>query len=183
MINNQRVVLVTGASSGIGKCCAEYLAKQGYRIYGTSRRAVSTDTRQRSSNANLFQMIRMDVTDDVSVKQGIDHIIAEESCIDVVVNNAGFAIIGSLEDTTIEEAKSQLDTNFFGALRVCRAVLPTMRKQNAGYIVNISSIGGLIGLPFQSAYSASKFALEGAMEALRLEVKPFGIQVVLKVRL
>ena len=179
MTNNQRVVLVTGASFGIGKCCAEYLAKQGYRVYGASRRVVSTDTRQRSSNANLFQMIRMDVTDDVSVKQGIDHIIARESRIDAVVNNAGFAIIGSLEDTTIEEAKSQLETNFFGSLRVCRSVLPVMRQQHSGYIVNISSIGGLISLPFQSAYCASKFALEGAMEALRMEVRPFGIHVVL----
>ena len=179
MIVNQRVVLVTGASSGIGKCCAEYLSQQGYRVYGTSRRAKATDSEQRSSNTNLFQMVQMDVTDESSVKKGIDSIIARESRIDVVVNNAGFAIIGSLEDTTIAEAKSQLETNFFGALRVCRAVLPVMRRQCAGYIVCVSSIGGLIGLPFQSAYSASKFALEGAMEALRMEVRPFGIQVVL----
>jgi NAD(P)-dependent dehydrogenase (short-subunit alcohol dehydrogenase family) len=179
MNNNHRVVLVTGASSGIGKCCAEYLSKQGYRVYGTSRRSYLTDIEQLSSNTKLFQMIPMDVTDESSVKKGIDYIIARESSIDVIVNNAGFAIIGSLEDTTIEEAKSQLETNFFGALRVCRAVLPVMRRQGAGYIVCVSSIGGLIGLPFQSAYSASKFALEGAMEALRIEVRPFGIQVVL----
>jgi short-subunit dehydrogenase len=95
------------------------------------------------------------------------------------VNNAGFAVIGSLEDTTIEEAKFQLETNFFGSLRVCRAVLPIMRQQLSGYIINISSIGGLIGLPFQSAYCASKFALEGAMESLRMEVRPFNIHVVL----
>ncbi len=175
MMNNHRVVLVTGASSGIGKCCAEYLSQQGYRVYGTSRRTDSTDSEQSSSKSNLFQMIQMDVTDESFVKKGIDYIIARESRIDVLVNNAGLAIIGSLEDTTIEEAKSQLETNFFGALRVCRAVLPVMRRQRAGYIVSISSIGGLIGLPFQSAYCASKFALEGAMEALRLEVRPFGI--------
>jgi len=179
IMNSDRVVLVTGASSGIGKCCAEYLAKQGYRVYGTSRRTGSTSTGQLSSNTHFFQMIRMDVTDESSVRQGIDHIIARESRIDVVVNNAGFAIIGSLEDTTIEEVKSQLETNFFGSLRVCRTVLPIMRRQDSGYIINISSIGGLISLPFQSAYSASKFALEAAMEALRLEVRPFGIQVVL----
>jgi len=179
MRNNQRVVLVTGASSGIGKCCAEYLAQQGFPVYGTSRSADFSVSEQGSSNTNLFQMIQMDVTDEVSVKQGIDHIIARESRIDVVVNNAGFAIIGSLEDTTIEEAKSQLETNFFGSLRVCRSVLPVMRQQHSGYIVNISSIGGLISLPFQSAYCASKFALEGAMEALRMEVRPFGIHVVL----
>jgi NAD(P)-dependent dehydrogenase (short-subunit alcohol dehydrogenase family) len=178
-MNNHRVVLVTGASSGIGKCCAEYLSQQGYRVYGTSRRTDSTDGEQSYSNTNLFQMIQMDVTDESSVKKGIDYIIGLESRIDVLVNNAGFAIIGSLEDTTIEEAKFQLETNFFGSLRVCRAVLPVMRQQRAGYIVSISSIGGLIGLPFQSAYCASKFALEGAMEALRLEVRPFGINVVL----
>jgi len=178
-MNNHKVVLVTGASSGIGKCCAEYLAQQGYRVYGTTRSPDSTDSEQRSSNTNLFQMIQMDVTDESSVKKGIDFIIARESSIDVVVNNAGFAIIGSLEDTTIAEAKSQLETNFFGALRICRAVLPVMRRQGTGYIVSVSSIGGLIGLPFQSAYSASKFALEGAMEARRMEVRPFGIQVVL----
>ena len=179
MNKSHRVVLVTGASSGIGKCCAEYLAQHGYRVYGTSRRANSRDGEQRSSKRNLFQMLQMDVTDDASVKQGIDHIIARDSRIDVVVNNAGIAIIGSLEDTTIEEAKSQLETNFFGSLRVCRSVLPVMRQQQSGYIVNISSIGGLISLPFQSAYCASKFALEGAMEALRMEVRPFGIHVVL----
>jgi NAD(P)-dependent dehydrogenase (short-subunit alcohol dehydrogenase family) len=179
MQNNHRVVLVTGASSGIGKCCAEHLSQQGCRVYGTSRRADLTDSERRSSNPNLFQMIQMDVTDESSVKKGIDHIIARESSIDVVVNNAGFAIIGSLEDTAIEEAKSQFETNFFGTLRVCRAVLPIMRQQRSGYIVSISSIGGLIGLPFQSAYCGSKFALEGAMEALRLEVRSFGIHVVL----
>lgn len=179
MDKNYRVVLVTGASSGIGKCCAEYLSQQGHHVYGTSRRTDSIDGKQISSNPNLFQMIQMDVINESSVKKGIDDIIARESRIDVVVNNAGFAIIGSLEDTTIAESKSQFETNFFGSLRVCRAVLPVMRRQRAGHIVNISSIGGLIGLPFQSAYSASKFALEGAMEALRLEVRPFGIQVVL----
>jgi len=179
MQNNHRVVLVTGASSGIGKCCAEYLSQQGYRVYGTSRRTDLTDSEHRFSSTNLFQMIQMDVTEESSVKKGIDYIIARESSIDVVVNNAGFAIIGSLEDTTIKEAKSQFETNFFGTLRVCRAVLPIMRQQKAGYIVSISSIGGLVGLPFQSAYCASKFALEGAMEALRLEVRSLGIHVVL----
>ena len=179
MMNNHRAVLVTGASSGIGKCCAEYLAQQGCRVYGTSRRIESTNSERQPPNTNLFQMIQMDVTDEASVKNGIASIIARESRIDVVVNNAGFAIIGSLEDTTIEEAKSQLETNFFGSLRVCHAVLPVMRRQRSGYIVSVSSIGGIIGLPFQSAYSASKFALEGAMEALRIELRPFGIHVVL----
>lgn len=179
MLNDKKVVLVTGASSGIGKCCAEYLSQRGFRVYGTSRRQDLTDSQRRSSNESLFQMIQMDVTDESSVNKGIDYIMTRESSIDVVVNNAGSAIIGSLEDTTIEEVKSQFETNFFGTLRVCRAVLPVMRQQRSGHIISISSIGGLVGLPFQSAYSASKFALEGAMEALRLEMRPFGIQVVL----
>ena len=179
MLKNHRVVLVTGASSGIGKSCAEYLSQRGFHVYGTSRRTDLTDNELRSSNTNRVQMIQMDVTDKASVKKGIDVLIARESSIDVVVNNAGFALIGSLEDTTIQEAKSQFETNFFGILRVCRAVLPVMRQQKAGYIVSISSIGGLVGLPFQSSYCASKFALEGAMEVLRMEVRPFGIHVVL----
>ena len=179
MMNDHRVVLITGASSGIGRYCADYLSQQGYRVYGTSRRTDSTNSERGSSDTNLFQTIQMDVNETGSVKKGIDYLMGRESSIDVLVNNAGFAIIGSLEDTTIEEAKSQFETNFFGTLRVCRAVLPIMRRQKAGYILNISSIGGLIGLPFQSAYCGSKFALEGAMEALRLEMKPFGIHVVL----
>ncbi|MDJ0816559.1 MAG: SDR family oxidoreductase [Desulfobacterales bacterium] len=178
-MSNDRVVVITGASSGIGKCCAEYLVQKKFRIYGTSRKPISTADEITSSSTNLIQMIQMDVDDKSSVNQGIDRIMARESRIDVVINNAGFAIMGSMEDTTITEAKSQFETNFFGALRVCRAVLPIMRNQQSGYIVNISSIGGLIGLPFQSAYCASKFALEGAMETLRLEVRPFGIHVIL----
>ena len=176
-MTNDRVVLVTGASSGIGKCCADYLAQRKFRVYGTSRKA-------QWDNANLktslsFEMIPMDVTDDASVQKAIEYILDRESQIDVVINNAGFALIGALEDTAIEEAKSQFETNFFGVLRVCRSVLPIMRPRNSGYIINISSIGGQIGLPFQSIYCASKFAVEGAMEALRMEVKPFGIHVVL----
>lgn len=173
MPENNRIVLITGASAGIGRACAAYLHRQGYRVYGTSRHAGQGDS------ADGFPMIRMDVDDDRSVRAGIDTILANESRIDVVVNNAGFGLAGALEETSIEEAKAQFETNFFGALRVCRAVLPHMREQQAGYIVNVSSIGGLISIPFQSMYSASKFALEGAMEALRLEVKPFGVHVVL----
>ena len=170
-MSDKRVVLVTGASSGIGKCCAEYLSLRGYQVYGTSRKEVR--------NSGSYQMIRMDVTEESSVKEEIEHILDHESRIDVVVNNAGVALIGSMEDASIEEVKWQMEANFFGALRVSKAILPTMRNQGAGHIVNISSIGGLIGLPFQSAYCASKFALEGAMESLRMEVGPYGIQVVL----
>ncbi len=164
------IILVTGASSGIGKACAERLRSNGYIVYGTSRKA---------SFPPEDGMIRMDVRDDESVKRCIDYIVEKEGGIDVVINNAGIGLAGAVEETTIEEAKEIFETNFFGVHRVCKAVLPVMRKQGNGLIVNVSSIMGLIALPFQPFYSASKFALEGYTEALRMEVKPFGIRVVL----
>lgn len=169
---NNKVILITGASSGIGKACAEYLSQRGYRVYGTSRRIQQV-------NPESFKMIQMDVDNDNSVEQGVNLILEKEGRLDVVVNNAGFGIAGSIEDTSIEEAKAQLETNFFGVFRVCKAVLPIMRKQESGYIINISSIGGLISVPFQGLYCASKFAVEGMSEALRMEIKEFGIKVIL----
>src|SRR3984885_14154940 len=169
---NQRVVLVTGASSGIGLACARHLAAQGFRVYGTSRRA-------NAALQGAVTMLEADVTDDRSVEQAVAAILDREQRLDILVNNAGMAIAGPVEDTSIEPAKSQLEVNFFGAFRVCRAVLPAMRSQRSGYIVNIGSIGGLVAIPYQSMYSASKFALEGLSEALRMEVRPFGIRVVL----
>ncbi len=121
----------------------------------------------------------MDVCLDDSVKTGISYIREKSGRLDVLVNNAGFGIAGSVEDTSIEEAKSQFETNFFGVLRILREVLPVMRSQRSGLVINISSVGGLIGLPYQALYSASKFALEGLSEGLRLELRPFGIRVVL----
>jgi NAD(P)-dependent dehydrogenase (short-subunit alcohol dehydrogenase family) len=167
----RRVVLVTGASSGIGKACAERLQQAGYLVYGTSR--------QPKPGSRSFEMIRMDIDDDASVEDGVNLILRQSGRLDVLVNNAGFGIAGAIEDNTIEEAKAQLETNFFGTFRVCRAVLPTMRAQGSGYIVNVSSMAGLIGIAFQGLYSASKFAVEGMSEALSQEVKPFGIHVVL----
>ena len=168
------VVLITGASSGIGKACAEHLHARGYRVYGTSRRVSGTAPRTAG-----FEMIAMDVTSEHSVRQAVELLLSREGRLDVVVNNAGDGIAGSIEDTSLEEARQQLDTNFFGTLRVCRAALPVMRRQGAGLIVNISSLGGLIGLPFQGLYSASKFAVEGMTEVLRMEVRPFGVRVAL----
>ena len=168
---NKRVVLVTGASSGIGQACAAYLAERGFRVYGTSRRS--------AASTSAVTMLTADVTDDTSVEQAVATVLAREGQLDIVVNNAGMGIAGPVEDTTIEEAKRQLDVNFFGAFRVCRAVLPAMRSRRTGYIVNIGSIGGLIAIPYQGMYSASKFALEGLSESLRMEVRPFGIRVVL----
>lgn len=171
MTASQRVVLITGASSGIGRLCAQHLQRCNYRVYGTSRRPAVRQV--------PFNLIELNVDDDASVRRGIDRIVGETGRLDVVVNNAGYSLVGAVEDTSIEEAKAHFETNFFGVLRVCRAVLPIMRQQQRGYIVNISSIGGEIGLPFQGLYSATKFALEGMTEALRLEVRPFGVHVAL----
>jgi NAD(P)-dependent dehydrogenase (short-subunit alcohol dehydrogenase family) len=169
---NQRVVLVTGASSGIGLACATHLAGRGFRVYGTSRRAAA------GSPGNVT-MLTADVTDDRSVEQAIATVLDREGRLDIVVNNAGMGIAGPVESTSIDQAKGQFEVNFFGAFRVCRAVLPAMRRQRSGYIINIGSIGGLLAIPYQSMYSASKFALEGLSEALRMEVRPFGIRVVI----
>jgi NAD(P)-dependent dehydrogenase (short-subunit alcohol dehydrogenase family) len=164
------VVLVTGASSGIGRCCTQFLATRGYHVYAASRNPETNP---------LFESLILDVRDETSVQSAVSAVIAREGHIDVVVNNAGIAIAGAVEDTSIEEAHQQFDVNFFGILRVCRTVLPAFRRRGSGYIVNIGSIGGLIGIPYQGLYSASKFALEGLSESLRLEVGRFGVHVVL----
>jgi NAD(P)-dependent dehydrogenase (short-subunit alcohol dehydrogenase family) len=166
----KRVTLVTGASSGIGQACAEFLAGRGFRVYGASRRPAS---------GSLVESISMDIRDDASVHDAVAAVIAREGRVDILVNNAGIAIAGAVEDTSIEEARDQFDVNFFGVLRVCRAVLPRMREQRSGYIVNVGSIGGVLAIPYQGFYSASKFALEGLSESLRMEVSRFGVRVVL----
>jgi NAD(P)-dependent dehydrogenase (short-subunit alcohol dehydrogenase family) len=167
----QKVVLVTGASSGIGKCCAQHLATLDYRVFGTSRQPLPS--------TSAFEAIQMDVDDDRSVADGVDAVIQKAGRLDAVINNAGWGLMGPVETTTIQEAKAQLETNFFGVLRVCRAVLPTMRQQGGGYIVNVSSLAGTFGLPFSGMYSASKFALEGVSESLRWETRRLGIRIVL----
>lgn len=169
----QKVVLVTGASSGIGKACAEDLHARGYRVFGTQRRLPAPP------DGRGVEMIAMDVDTDASVAHGIDTVAQQAGRIDAVINNAGNAYMGSVEDTSIAEAKAQLETNFFGVLRVCRAVLPIMRRQGGGHIINISSLAGVLGLPFSGLYSASKFALEGMTESLRWETRNHGIRVVL----
>jgi NAD(P)-dependent dehydrogenase (short-subunit alcohol dehydrogenase family) len=170
--NDKQVVLIAGASTGIGKVCAEYLAQKGMTVYGASR------SLKAGSEAG-FHALHLDVTDDNSVRQCIQQIQHEQGRLDVVVNCAGYGIAGAVEETSPQEAIAQFDTNFFGAHRVCRAVLPIMRKQKSGVIINISSLAGLMAVPFQSFYSASKFAMEGMTEALRMEVRPLGIRVVL----
>jgi NAD(P)-dependent dehydrogenase (short-subunit alcohol dehydrogenase family) len=170
----QKVVLITGASSGIGQACAEHLGRNGWRVFGTRRGAPSTTLAEAP-----FEMLQMDVDDENSVRQCVESLLARAGRLDAVVNNAGIAIMGAVEDTSIEEAKAQLETNFFGVLRVCRATLPALRKNGGGHVVNISSLAGIIGLPFSGLYSASKFALEGVSESLRMECRAFGIHVVL----
>ena len=177
---NHPVVLITGASSGFGDACARHLCDRGYRVYGTSRRAAwSADGESTSPGNGHYQMIPMDVCHTASVQTGVDFIIKESKQIDVVVCNAGFGLAGSVEDSDVDEVKRQFETNFFGTWRVCRSVLPHLRRQGAGHLVIVGSLAGLMGIPFQAAYSASKFALEGLAEALRMEVKPWGVQVVL----
>ena len=169
-MSDKRVALVTGASSGIGRSCAELLAARGLRVYGASRLP---------QPHAAFESLRMDVRKDASVDGAVAEIINREGRLDVVVNNAGIAIAGAVEDTSVEEAKDQFEVNFFGVLRVCRSVLPILREQRSGCIVNIGSIGGLVAIPYQGLYSASKFALEGLSESLRMEVRRFGVHVVL----
>lgn len=171
-----QVVLITGASTGFGRACATYLQGRGYQVFGTSRRAPTEPTQDPDGG---FTMIRMDVDEDASVQQAVELVRQQAGRIDAVVNNAGTHIAGALEDHTLEEVKAQFETNVFGVVRVCRAVLPIMRAQQSGTIINISSIAGVVGIPFETFYSATKFALEGMSEALRIEVAPFGVRVVL----
>jgi NAD(P)-dependent dehydrogenase (short-subunit alcohol dehydrogenase family) len=160
------IVLVTGSSSGIGKACCERLARAGCRIYGACRTAYT---------GNSWQHLTLDVDDDVSVQHTVEEVAHREGGIDALVHCAGFSLAGAIEDTAIDEAKAQFETNFFGTVRLVRAVVSFMRKRRRGKIIVVGSIGGLIGLPYIGHYSASKFALNGFIEALRLEVARFGI--------
>jgi short-subunit dehydrogenase len=178
-MKDERVVLITGASSGIGRACAEHLAKNGYYVFGTSRHQEKVKLFNTKKWQGVLRIIEMNVNRNESVKKGIVFVMQKAGRIDILINSAGFSLAGGIENTSMMEAKSQLETNFFGVHRVCRQVLPIMRKQGSGYIINISSLAGLVGIPFQGFYSASKFALEGYTEGLRMEVKPFGIKVVL----
>lgn len=169
MDNKKQVILITGASSGIGKAIANYLVKNNYTVYGTSRQKLTDCT---------YLPVQMDITDKASIEQAITYIIEKESRIDVLINNSGIGIYGALEDTAEVLAKKQMDVNFWGAVYVTNAVLPHMHNHNRGKIITISSMGGIISIPFQGLYCASKFALEGYFEALRLELRNSNINVV-----
>lgn len=170
----KKVILITGASSGMGKDFARELLKDGHIVYGAARRLDKMD----DIKALGVKIISMDVTDETSMVQGVDAIIKLEGRLDVLINNAGFGSYGAVEDVPIADAKYQLDVNVFGAARLSQLVIPQMRKQHFGRIINISSIGGKFAMPLGGWYHASKFALEALSDALRNEVKPFGIDVV-----
>jgi len=174
-MGEKRTVVVTGASSGIGNAIATYLAKRGARVVGTCRNPA---TRTRKAD-EFFDLVPLDVTRDASVQAAFSTIFENAKCVDAVVCCAGMGIAGSVEETTVEEARLQMETNFFGTLRTVKAVLPRFRQAGKGRIVVVSSLAGDVGIPFQAFYSSSKFALEGLVEALRLEVAPFGIDVCL----
>jgi NAD(P)-dependent dehydrogenase (short-subunit alcohol dehydrogenase family) len=173
--NSHKTALVTGASSGIGEATALHLAELGYTVYAGARRLERmSDLVDRGIRTKT-----VDVTDDPSMTALVEAIIAETGRIDVLVNNAGYGLYGALEDVPIEEARRQFDVNLFGLARLTQLVLPHMRQQHDGYIVNVSSMGGKIWEPLGSWYHASKFAVEGLSDSLRVEVAEFGIKVVI----
>ena len=167
----QKVILITGASSGIGKSIGDFLHDNGFKVYGTSR---NPDNYPKSK----FTLLALDVRNPQTIKQAIDKILLESKKLDIVINNAGVGITGPLEEIPMSEIKNNFETNFFGPIEVIKAVLPKMREQKSGLIINITSIAGYMGLPFRSIYSASKGALELISESLNMEVKPFGINIV-----
>jgi short-subunit dehydrogenase len=181
MVINQKVAVVTGSSSGIGFETSLALARNGYLTYATMRNLQkSKDLEGIAQHENVsLKTIEMDVDCDRSVKNAIDGIVGESGRIDVLVNNAGFGLFGSLEELEMGEIKKQFETNVFGVIRVTKNVLPTMRLRQNGIIVNISSIAGLAGIPSQTIYCGTKFAVEGLSESLSFEVEPFGIKMII----
>jgi NAD(P)-dependent dehydrogenase (short-subunit alcohol dehydrogenase family) len=168
---DQRVVLITGASSGVGQSTARLLSQRGYKVFGTSRNPASAES------IPDVEMLSLDVRTDDSARACVETVSSRMGRIDVLINNAGYELAGALEEFSSEEVRAQFETNFFGVVRMVNAVLPLMRRQKQGHIINVSSLAGLSAIPFLGFYSASKFALEGYTEALRHEVKPFNICV------
>src|SRR5216110_2101019 len=166
-----KIALVTGASSGIGEATAERLAKAGYTVYGTSRRGTSVGTRS-------FHMLPLDVTSDASVEAAVGEVMRLEGRIDLLVNNAGFGVApGGAEESSIEQARSIFETNFFGLIRMTRAVVPHMRRQGSGRIINVGSVLGFLPMPYGALYAATKHAVEGYSESLDHELRTRGIRV------
>lgn len=171
----KKVVLITGASSGIGKETAKFLLSKGFTVYAAARRLeMMNDIKDLGGN-----IINMDVSQDASMVEGVNKIIAKEGRMDVLVNNAGYGSYGSLEDTPMSEAKYQYEVNVFGLARLSQLVIPHMRKQRSGKIINVTSIAGKVAAPHGSWYHSSKFAVEGISDCMRMELKQFGIDVIL----
>lgn len=170
----KKVALITGASSGMGKSTANILHKQGYTVYGAARR---TDE-MKDLQAKGMSVVSLDLINNESIVEAVNTILAKEGRIDVLINNAGYGSYGAVEDVSLEEARRQFEVNLFGMARLTQLVLPAMRKQKSGRIVNISSMGGKIYTPFGAWYHATKHAVEGWSDCLRLELKAFGIDVV-----
>ncbi len=167
------VVLITGASGGFGRVLGETLSKEGFRVYGTCRNPSAL------SGASPFPMLAMEVTDEASVRHAVGQVVEQEGRLDVVVNCVNEMMIGLVEEQSVDEVQHLYDTNVFGVLRVCQQVLPILRQQGSGLIVNMSSLGGLIAVPTMSAYTSAKFALEAMSEALHRELRGTGIDVVI----
>lgn len=169
----KRVVLITGASSGIGMEAAKMFAQKGFRVYGAARRVERMEPLKELG----IETLPLDVTDEESMKACVETILELEQRIDVLVNNAGYGFFGAVEDVAMEDARNQLDVNLFGMGRMVQLVLPAMRAQHSGRIINVASLAGRIHMPFGAWYHATKFAVEGWSDALRYEVQPFGIKV------
>lgn len=167
---SSKIVLITGGSSGIGKSIAEFLSEKNYKVYGTSRNPANI-------TGLSFDLVPMDVTKKDTISSAIGYILQKEGKIDVLINNAGIGITGPIEETPEEEIKKAFDTNYFGPLNVTKAVLPIMREQGGGLIINITSIAGYMGLPYRGIYSATKGALELTTETFRMELKDFNIKM------
>ena len=176
-----KVAVVTGTSSGIGFESALALAREGYYTYATMRDTTKSDKIKELGKKNNLKIsvLELDVDDESSVKNAIREILDQKQRIDILVNNAGWGLWGCVEDVSVDEFKAQFDTNFFSIIRLIQEVGPTMRKQGSGKIINISSVAGRIGFPASPAYISSKFALEGLSECLRLEMAPFGVDVII----
>ncbi|MDQ6864934.1 MAG: SDR family oxidoreductase [Thermoproteota archaeon] len=181
--DRQKVAIVTGSSSGIGYATSLMLARKGFYTYASARNINKSASLESIANTERLplKLIQFDVTDDRSVKDAIEKIVLEKGRIDVLVNNAGYALFGAFEDLSLDEIKAQFETNFFGVIRVTQHVLPIMRtlQNGSGVIVNVSSINGLIAFPVISAYVGTKFAIEGLSESIAYELEPFGIKVIL----
>lgn len=175
MDKKQQIILLTGASSGIGYDTAEALAKQGHKVYAAARRV------ERMEPLCQFGVVplQMDVTDEESMQRGVQAILDREGRIDVLINNAGYGYFGAVENVPMDDARNQLEVNIFGLARLCQLVLPSMRSQHSGRIVNISSVAGKSVLYYGGWYHVSKFAVEALSDALRMELQPFGIDVVI----